>query len=283
MDEASVEPGTGTEIVRAEVIPAPTLFGAPDPEQVIERASAHATALAKVIEQRDLFKQIGPKRYVFVEGWTLLGSMVGVFPVEVSTTPEPVNWRALGLERPEGFIAVVEARTRDGGVVGRANSRCMRSEKRWADADEYAIASMAQTRATSKALRMPLGFIVVLAGFTATPAEELDGQQPDDSWDNATPAEGGKRQTRKPAAKSTAKKPAASKAKDAKAAPAKKGDEPASRATWDEAVALIGERGKVVEAYRATFDVKGSVAIRDVTETKLRKVIDLARKAKGES
>ena len=32
---------------------------------------------------------------------------------------------------------------------------------------------MAQTRATSKALRQPLGFVITLAGFDPTPAEEM--------------------------------------------------------------------------------------------------------------
>ena len=32
---------------------------------------------------------------------------------------------------------------------------------------------MAQTRATSKALRLPLGFVMTLAGLEATPAEEM--------------------------------------------------------------------------------------------------------------
>jgi hypothetical protein len=32
---------------------------------------------------------------------------------------------------------------------------------------------MAQTRATSKALRQPLGFVMTLAGYSATPAEEM--------------------------------------------------------------------------------------------------------------
>jgi hypothetical protein len=41
---------------------------------------------------------------------------------------------------------------------------------------------MAQTRALSKALRLPLGFIVELAGFAATPVEEMDGiEQPEPS------------------------------------------------------------------------------------------------------
>ena len=46
-------------------------------------------------------------------------------------------------------------------------------EKTWAGRDDYALRSMAQTRATSKAMRQPLGFIITLAGFDATPAEEM--------------------------------------------------------------------------------------------------------------
>jgi hypothetical protein len=291
MDDAASGPESEAPrtIVRAEPVGAPvpaTLFGVADPDLVIERATGYAKALTDVVSKQHLFAQIGDKRHVLVEGWTLLGSMLGVFPIERSTLPEPPDWRERGMERPDGYVAIVEARTRTGELVGRANARCMRDEKsrrrdggvyeRWAQADEYALASMAQTRATSKALRMPLGFIVILAGFNATPAEEMDGNG--DAWDQATPAEGPRRQTTR---KSAAKKQPA-KAKEEKPAP--KGDDaPASRATWDEAVEVIGPRGKVIDAYRATFDVKGSVAIKDVTEGKLRRVIDLARKAKEES
>jgi methylglyoxal synthase len=49
----------------------------------------------------------------------------------------------------------------------------MRSEKTWARRDDYALQSMAQTRATSKALRLPLGFVMQIAGYDATPAEEI--------------------------------------------------------------------------------------------------------------
>ena len=53
---------------------------------------------------------------------------------------------------------------------------------------------MAQTRATSKALRGPLGFIVHLAGFSATPAEEMpsDVAAPQ-HYGDATKPIGGKR------------------------------------------------------------------------------------------
>ena len=53
----------------------------------------------------------------------------------------------------------------DGRVVGAAESECSRAERRWKTADPYAIRSMAQTRAIGRALRAPLGQIVVLAGY----------------------------------------------------------------------------------------------------------------------
>ena len=38
---------------------------------------------------------------------------------------------------------------------------------------------MAQTRAVSKALRLPLGFVMSIAGYEATPAEEMPTTNPD--------------------------------------------------------------------------------------------------------
>ena len=80
--------------------------------------------------------------------------------------------RLLGVTE-KGWEARVEARTLDGRTIGAAEACCTRDESRWKTQPDYAIRSMAQTRATSKALRGPLGFIVTLAGFQATPAEEM--------------------------------------------------------------------------------------------------------------
>jgi hypothetical protein len=69
-----------------------------------------------------------------------------------------------------------------GQVVGAAEAECLRSERTWKGRDDYALRSMAQTRAVSKALRGPLGFVVTLAGYEATPAEEMPAEgfsQPD--------------------------------------------------------------------------------------------------------
>ena len=58
-------------------------------------------------------------------------------------------------------------------MIGAAEAECMRDEKRWCTADDYAVRSMAQTRAASKALKMPLGFVFAMAGYETTPAEEM--------------------------------------------------------------------------------------------------------------
>ena len=80
-----------------------------------------------------------------------------------------------------GFRVAYKA-VKDGREVGWGEGRCTRAEKNWATRDDYALSSMAQTRAQSKTLRQPLGFIVSLAGYATTPAEELgDGGAADQS------------------------------------------------------------------------------------------------------
>lgn len=139
-----------------------TLFRTDDPAQVLERATAAADALADVIKQRKLSTKISGKDHVRVEGWQTLGSMLGVTPVCVWTR-----------ELPNGWEARVEARTLDGRVVGAAEAMCTRDERMWAKRDPYALRSMAQTRATSKSLASPLRFVITLAGYEGTPAEEM--------------------------------------------------------------------------------------------------------------
>jgi hypothetical protein len=163
---------TDLEVVDAEVeednLPAireaapVNLFGTDDPSEVIRRATSVADQLKTVLRDQKLITNISGKEHVRVEGWTLLGTMLGVFPV--------CEWTR---QVDNGWEARVEARTLSGAVVGAAEAECLRSEKMWSSRDDYAIRSMAQTRATSKALRQPLGFVVSLAGFDPTPAEEM--------------------------------------------------------------------------------------------------------------
>jgi hypothetical protein len=155
-------PDDDTELTVVEDSLPTTLFGTNDPDQLIEIATAKAKALAKVVKAQKLSNKIGGREHVRVEGWELLGSLTGVFPVLEWSRPLENGWEAR-----------VEAKTRSGEIVGAAEAMCTRDEKTWSTRDEYALRSMAQTRATSKALRQPLGFIMVLAGYDPTPADEM--------------------------------------------------------------------------------------------------------------
>lgn len=165
--ERELEEGEIVDVIGHELVPtgAPpaTLFRTDEPGEIIARATEVANSLSAVLKAKRLAVRIGQKDHVLVEGWTLCGAMLGVFPV--------VEWTR---KLENGWEARVEARTKDGAVVGAAEAECLSTENRWKTADDYAIRSMAQTRAVSKALRAPLGFIVSLAGFDPTPAEEMD-------------------------------------------------------------------------------------------------------------
>ncbi len=169
------------------------------PTEVVARATEMANELRKVINGQKLYADIRGKQYVTVEGWTTLGAMVGVFPI--------VEWsRQVGEDEvePLGWEARVEVRTLSGQTVGAAEAQCMRSEGQWRARDDYALRSMAQTRATSKAMRLPLAWIMSLAGFEATPAEEMP-REPASQPRQATP----RRAATRPAAKKPDKPPAA--------------------------------------------------------------------------
>lgn len=133
--------------------------------ELIEAATAIATPLARLIDQRGLAKPISGRRYVAVEGWTTLAVMLGVTPHEVDV-----------VERDGVFTATIELRAmKDGRVLARASAECGASDEVWGKRPRFARRSMALTRATGKACRLAFSWIMVLAGYEGTPAEEMDG------------------------------------------------------------------------------------------------------------
>lgn len=150
------------EIVVSESVQLGTVQ-ASSPQNVIERAETVATPLADLINRKRLYTVIGNKKYVQVDGWATLGAMLGVLPRE--TKSQKVE---------NGYEAYVElVRTTDGMVIGGASAICTRDERNWSNRDEYALKSMATTRATGKAYRLAFSWIMNLAGYESTPAEEM--------------------------------------------------------------------------------------------------------------
>jgi hypothetical protein len=72
-----------------------------------------------------------------------------------------------------GFAASYHA-VKDGRVIGWGEGRCTRHERNWIGKEDHALASQAETRGQSRTLAAPLRFIVKLAGYATTPAEDMD-------------------------------------------------------------------------------------------------------------
>ena len=72
-------------------------------------------------------------------------------------------------------------RLSDGVTVGAGWGMCSNMEDAKVEFQEYAVASMAQTRTIGKAYRNQLGFIMKDAGLEGTPAEEMTGVRDDDA------------------------------------------------------------------------------------------------------
>lgn len=149
------------------------------PGALVEQAAVLATALARVIDQQKLFTLIQGKRHVRVEGWTTLGTMLGVLPREVSVTEE---WGV--------YTATVDlVRMSDGAILSRASAECG-DEAPWCDRPRFARRSMALTRATGKACRLAFSWIMALAGYQSCPAEEMEGgAQPSEPSQRSQPSQ----------------------------------------------------------------------------------------------
>jgi hypothetical protein len=193
---ALVPSNGGRSVIRAE-----------RPEEVIEKATAIADVLKNLIEDKGLSTNVGGNRkHVNVDGWQALGMMLGALGGEALHAETVWSRRVLdetgamkrtqyqqhikryfrgggGIREEVTFDvdgydweACVEVRTAAGVVMGRAEAMCSREEETWSKRDEYAVRSMAETRAESRAYRRAVGWIVNIAGYSPTPSEEMPPQ-----------------------------------------------------------------------------------------------------------
>ena len=141
-----------------------------NPERDTTKAKKAADRLIDIVKQNGWAKKFGgDKEHLFYEAWQTLGKY---YNVSVATKDaEPVE-----IDIIQGFKAVgYVIDNKMGFEVGHAEAYCMRDEGNWKSKPTFQLASMAQTRAGSKALRQMFGFVVALAGYNPTPAEEMEG------------------------------------------------------------------------------------------------------------
>ncbi len=137
------------------------------PEIVLSEAKKAASALTTVISQKSHKVMMNGEQYLEFEDWQTVGQFYGY---TVSTgEAEPIEID--GVKGAKAKARLINFKT--GEVIGGAESYCMRDEANWKAKPWFQLASMAQTRAGAKALRNRLAWVVVLAGYRPTPAEEI--------------------------------------------------------------------------------------------------------------
>ena len=160
-----------------------------DPDAQLEMAIRAAKALSNVIAQKRKPVIINGEQYLEFEDWQTLGQFDGV---SVRTgDAEPVEIDGVKGVKAKAYLL----NNHTGEIIGGAEAYCMRDEDKWGTRSKYEwqgeganrkrvkvgeevvpwfqLASMAQTRAGSKALRNKEAWIAVLGGYKPTPAEEM--------------------------------------------------------------------------------------------------------------
>lgn len=188
------------------------------PEDVLEEARTAAVALKKVIEAKDKKVFFNNEQYLEREDWGMVGRFYGC-------TPKTIETRYVTFGDVYGWEATAVVIDREMREIGRAESMCLSDEDNWGDVPVYEwedeldsegkkiwvapkgnkkgyykgkrvqtgskpkplfqLRSMAQTRAEAKALKGIFGFVVVLAGYKPSVAEEMTGNEnpPQDEGD----------------------------------------------------------------------------------------------------
>jgi len=127
-----------------------------------------AKDLAKFIKDNKLSTQVQGKEFVNVEGWQYAGSRLGIVPI----VEHVINLSSDSELKYQAKVTLWDLRSQH--TVGAGFAICSNKESGKKFYQEFAIASMAQTRAIGKAYRNILAWIIRAAGYEPTPAEEMD-------------------------------------------------------------------------------------------------------------
>lgn len=151
------------QIDHTELAPARPM-GSDEYRDTVKEAGEKAQVLAEVVESCNLYATISGRKYLTVEAWQTIGVGYGITArIDWTRELEGGGWEARA-------VAV------DASNVERSAAECEAGrpdDKPWDSRPAYQQRSMAQTRAISKALRSCLSWVVVLAGYAPTPAEEM--------------------------------------------------------------------------------------------------------------
>lgn len=134
------------------------------PREVVRKGEQVAEACRAIVLQCSM--QLQGKSYIKAEGWQALAAANGLSP-RISVVEE--------LDGGDIRAVCDLVRLSDGEIVASSEGYVGVDEPMWSRRPKYARRAMAQTRATSRACRSALAWVVPLlnAGLETTPAEEI--------------------------------------------------------------------------------------------------------------
>ena len=132
--------------------------------EALEGAAAKAKLFTSIVEDNRLYVEMRGRKFLTVEAWLTIAEGYGyTADIEWSRPVEGGGWEAR---------AVVK--NTFGEAVAHAEAECAtRGDGEWQGRASFQQRSMAQTRAISKALAAKLRWVVVLAKYSPTPADEM--------------------------------------------------------------------------------------------------------------
>jgi hypothetical protein len=179
------------------------------PQMILDQAIVAAKALQEIIAKKKKPVIFNNEQYVEYEDWQCLARFYG-YTVQVRSTNFVEYGTVKGFEATADVLMVST-----GNVISSAEAMCLNDEDNWSTRAKYEwrevlnaqgkkvwdetlwngkggyvkekvkteevavplfqLRSMAQTRACAKAFRNVLAWVVVLAGYRPTPAEEMTG------------------------------------------------------------------------------------------------------------
>lgn len=145
------------------------------PKEKIKFATEAANELKKVVDDKNLKLVVKNSEHLYFEAW----QTIGAFYNAIAGT----DW-VKAVKDDEDKIIGYEARSvvrSNDKTLSSAEASCMYDEPNWSGKPDFQLRSMAQTRASSKALRNAFAWVVVLAGYGATPAEEMESVNSDNN------------------------------------------------------------------------------------------------------
>lgn len=147
------------------------------PQEDTAFAQKSAVLLKDIVSQNRWAIKLGAGEHLKYEAWQTIGKYYGY-------TVRTGDAKYVEYGDVKGFEArawVIDNKT--GTEIGGAEAVCLNDEPNWKTKPLFQLKSMAQTRAGSKALRQILGFVVALAGYSPTPAEEMTGTEKSEDLD----------------------------------------------------------------------------------------------------